>query len=220
MDIRSLHYIQTGSKINEDMQSLLENASPSRRFAKDEIIYLQGDIASNFCYLKKGKVKVYMTSVDGMEKTLNTATNGELLGEGAFFDKKPRVSSAKAVVDTEVVMIDQKRLTELISQYPKLAFELLEILSNRIRLLSSQLDSMTFLQADARIAHLLLESEKNGKVHLTHEEIANAVGVSRVTVSKVLGRFTKSEYISTEYRQILLKKKEKIAEFFEPEIAK
>lgn len=117
-------------------------------------------------------------------------------------------------------MIDQKRLTELISQFPKLAFELLEILSNRIRLLSSQLDSMTFLQADARIAHLLLESEKNGKVHLTHEEIANAVGVSRVTVSKVLGRFTKSGYIYTEYRQILLKKKEKIAEFFEPEISK
>lgn len=220
MDIRSLHYIQTGSKIHEDMQGLLESASPPRRFAKDEIIYLQGDIASNFCYLKKGKVKVYMTSVDGMEKTLNTATDGELLGEGAFFDKKPRVSSAKAVVDTEVVMIDQKRLTELISQFPKLAFELLEILSNRIRLLSSQLDSMTFLQADARIAHLLLESEKNGKVHLTHEEIANAVGVSRVTVSKVLGRFTKSGYISTEYRQILLKKKEKIAEFFEPEISK
>ncbi len=200
--------------MHSDMQRLIEGASAPKKFAKDEIIYLQGDTANNFCYLKKGRVKVYMTSVDGMEKTLNTASRGEMLGEGAFFDKKPRVSSAKALTNVEVIMIDEKKLTKLITECPKLAFELLEILSNRIRLLSSQLDSMTFLQADARIAHLLLESEQDGRVQLTHEEIANIVGVSRVTVSKTLGRFAKSGYILTEYRQIALKDKDKMARLF------
>ena len=127
------------------------------------------------------------------------------------------VSSAKAITNTEVIMIDEKKLTELISNHPRLAFELLEILANRIRLLSSQLDSMTFMQADARIAHLLLESEKNGIVNLTHEEIANTVGTSRVTVSKTLGKFVKNGYIATEYRQIILKEKEKIAAIFSME---
>lgn len=105
-------------------------------------------------------------------------------------------------------MIDKKRLTDIIAQHPTLAFELLEILANRIRLLSSQLDSMTFMQADARIAGLLLESEHDGIVAITHEEIANTVGVSRVTVSKTLSRFAKSGYISTEYRRILIKSRE------------
>ncbi len=214
MDAHSLLYSRRGSEMHSDMQRLIEGASAPKKFAKDEIIYLQGDTANNFCYLKKGRVKVYMTSIDGMEKTLNTASRGEMLGEGAFFDKKPRVSSAKALTNVEVIMIDEKKLTELITDCPKLAFELLEILSNRIRLLSSQLDSMTFLQADARIAHLLLESEQDGKVQLTHEEIANIVGVSRVTVSKTLGRFAKSGYILTEYRQIVLKDKEKMARLF------
>lgn len=94
-----------------------------------------------------------MNSVDGNEKTLNTARHGEIIGEGAFLTK-PRVSSAKALTNTEVIMIDKKRLTDIIAQHPTLAFELLEILANRIRLLSSQLDSMTFMQADARIAGL------------------------------------------------------------------
>ncbi len=217
MDTPSILYSHANSEMHEDMQKLIENVSTARKFAKNEIIYLQGDTANNFCYLKKGKVKVYMTSVDGLEKTLNTASQGELLGEGAFFDKKPRVSSAKAITNTEVIMIDEKKLTELISNHPRLAFELLEILANRIRLLSSQLDSMTFMQADARIAHLLLESEKNGIVNLTHEEIANTVGTSRVTVSKTLGKFVKNGYISTEYRQIILKEKEKIAAIFSME---
>ena len=196
------------STVHENMQSLIEQSGSVRKYAKDEIIYLQGDTAQSFCYIKKGSVKVYMNSVDGNEKTLNTARHGEIIGEGAFFDKKPRVSSAKALTNTEVIMIDKKRLTDIIAQHPTLAFELREILANRIRLLSSQLDSMTFMQADARIAGLLLESEHNGSVAITHEEIANAVGVSRVTVSKTLSRFAKSGYISTEYRRILIKSRE------------
>lgn len=198
------------SSVHENMQSLIEQSGSIRKYAKDEIIYLQGDTAQSFCYIKKGSVKVYMNSVDGNEKTLNTARHGEIIGEGAFFDKKPRVSSAKALTNTEVIMIDKKRLTDIIAQHPTLAFELLEILANRIRLLSSQLDSMTFMQADARIAGLLLESEHDGIVAITHEEIANTVGVSRVTVSKTLSRFAKSGYISTEYRRILIKSRESL----------
>ena len=96
-----------------------------------------------------------MTSSDGIEKTLNTASSGEILGEAAFFDKLPRVSSAKAIDDSEIVIIDKNRLIELIRKYPNLAMELLETQAKRIRLLSSQIDSMAFLQADARIAQLL-----------------------------------------------------------------
>lgn len=191
--------------IYNDMDLLFSNIGSVRHFKKGEIIYHQGDLAQNFCYLKKGKVKVFMTSVDGMEKTLNTVSSGEIFGEGAFFDKKPRVSSAIAQSDTQVIMIDKPTLTELFSQNPKLAFNLLEILANRVRLLSFQLDSMTFLQADARIARILLENETNGIISLTHEEIADVVGVSRVTVSKILGKLTKKGILSTEYRKIIIK---------------
>ena len=198
--------------MHEDMQALVEKSGIARTFPKDSIIYRQGDLADSFCYLKSGKVKVFMNSVDGMEKTLNTASHGEIFGEGAFFDKKPRVSSARAVTKSELIMIDEKSLTEMIKMHPRLALELLEILANRIRLLSAQLDSMTFMQADARIAQLLLESEANGKAHLTHEEIATTVGVSRVTVSKTLGRFAREGYIDTEYRCVVIKNRDKLRE--------
>lgn len=190
------------STVHENMQSLIEQSGSVRKYAKDEIIYLQGDTAQSFCYIKKGSVKVYMNSVDGNEKTLNTARHGEIIGEGAFFDKKPRVSSAKALTNTEVIMIDKKRLTDIIAQHPTLAFELLEILANRIRLLSSQLDSMTFMQADARIARLLLDDMEDDSVSLTHEEIALTVGVSRITVTKALSRLSSQGILATRYRGI------------------
>ena len=207
---KSENFQHMGTETKKDMQQIFESLGTVRNFAKGEIIYRQGDLARTFCYLKKGRVSVFMTSIDGMEKTLNTASKGELLGEGAFFDKKPRVSSARAVTNCEVVMIDEQTLTNLFAKHPKLAFELLEILSNRIRLLSAQLDSMTFLQADARIARLLMQSEKDGRVAITHEEIAAAVGVSRVTVSKTLGKFSASGDISTAYRKIVIKNRDRL----------
>lgn len=208
--MQGVNLSHSGTETKKDMQQIFESLGTVRNFAKGEIIYRQGDLARTFCYLKKGRVSVFMTSIDGMEKTLNTASKGELLGEGAFFDKKPRVSSARAVTNCEVVMIDEQTLTNLFAKHPKLAFELLEILSNRIRLLSAQLDSMTFLQADARIARLLLQSEKDGRVAITHEEIAAAVGVSRVTVSKTLGKFSASGDISTAYRKIIIKNRDRL----------
>ena len=138
--------------IHYDMKTLFDSLPYTKSFAKGEIIYHQGDIADSFYYIKKGKATVFMISRDGMEKTLNTASKGELIGEGAFFDHKPRVSSAKAVTASELTIIDKKILLDLIQKNPPIAFELLEILATRIRLLTTQLDSMTFMQADARIA--------------------------------------------------------------------
>ncbi len=206
----SFSYRETPNfQIDREIQTVLENSAPKKIYEKGDIIYYQGDFANSFYYLSKGKVNVFMTSPDGIEKTLNTAQNGEILGEAAFFDKMPRVSSAKAVLKSEIVLIDRKKLIELIRQYPKLAMELLENQARRIRMLSSQIDSMTFLQADARIAQLLLQYKIKDKnktaVYLTHEEIGNMAGVSRVTVSKILNRFFKNGVIKTNYREIEIK---------------
>lgn len=188
--------------IHNDMKTLFDSLPYTKSFAKGEIIYHQGDIADSFYYIKKGKATVFMISPDGMEKTLNTAAKGELIGEGAFFDHKPRVSSAKAVTASELTIIDKKILLDLIQKNPPIAFELLEILATRIRLLTTQLDSMTFMQADARIAKLLLDDMVDGKVSLTHEEIALTVGVSRITVTKTLSRLSSQGILVTHYRGI------------------
>lgn len=208
-------YSSKADSSGSNMQRIFDRLPTVRSYEKGEIIYRQGDTATTFCYLKKGKVCVFMNSPDGMERTLSTACGGELLGEGAFFDGLPRVSSARAVTACEVVTVDKNTLTELFKTKPNLALELLEILSKRIRLLSTQLDSMTFLQARARIARLLICSEADGTVRLTHEEIASSVGVSRVTVSKTLSKLAARGIITTQYRKIIIKNHSRLREISE-----
>ena len=193
---------------NSEIKRAFDLLSPVRRYTKGDIIYYQGDCAESFYYLKKGRVRVYMTSPDGIEKTLSTASSGEVLGEAAFFDKMPRVSSASALCSCELVAVDEQRLIALIKETPRLALELLKIQASRIRQLSDQIDVMTFLKADERVARLLLQNirDENGEktVSLTHEEIAGSVGANRVTVSKILTRFKSEGLIATKYRKIIL----------------
>ena len=101
--------------------------------------------------------------------------------------------------------------------------DLLEYLARTVRMLSAQVDHMTFLQADQRIAQLLLNlaaAQERHTVHCTHEELAGLAGASRVTavsythldVSKrqpvtsatetsYVGGFTRSPHASKVYRE-------------------
>ena len=78
-------------------------------------------------------------------------------------------------------------------------------LASRVRLLSAHVDS-EFLPADKRIArHLLAQIPgPDGSLRCTHEEIGASVGVSRVTVSRVLGEFDRQGWVSTGYKSLRL----------------
>ena len=91
---------------------------------------------------------------------------------------------------------------------------MLEYLARTVRLLSGHVDS-AFLQADKRIArHLLaLEPDAGGLLHCTHEEIGSSVGVSRVTVSRVLGDFDRRGWVETGYKSLKLRNRQAIADF-------
>lgn len=191
-----------------EAEEIFESFRSQRKYGKNEIVYIQGEPADCFYYLKRGRVRVFFNSPDGMEKTLSVAEPGNIMGEAAFFDEMPRVSSAKTITPCIIISINKIQLLNKFREKPSLAMHLLTLQARSIRMLSSHVSSITFLKADCRIAGVLLKSQTyNGSVpvvHLTHEEIGNMVGVSRVTVSKILNSFARSGYIKTGYRCVFI----------------
>lgn len=59
--------------------------APTLVYQKGSTVYWQGETAERLYYLKKGSVKIYMTSETGAEKTLRIQTEGGVFGEAAFF---------------------------------------------------------------------------------------------------------------------------------------
>ena len=193
-----------------------------KSYGKDQMVYLQGEQADSFFYLKQGRIKIFLTSENGMEKTLSLLEPGNIFGEAAFFDGMPRVSSAKTICPSEIVRVTRRDLLRDFTKEPELAMSLLTLLSHTVRMLSNQVDNMTFLQANQRIALQLLklqgESDRKGKeIYCTHEDLGNLAGTSRVTVSKILNRFAKNNWISTHYRSIIIQDADALQEFAQQE---
>ena len=184
---------------NEKKWDVLEKSHTSHIVQKNRMIYWQEAFADEFYYLKNGKVKIFLSSEDGAEKTLTVLEPGNIFGEAAFFDGLPRVSSAKTLVKSEIITVTRKSLLECIRREPQFAMNLLTYLSQTIRMLSAQVISMTFLQADQRLARLLLSLARNGAVHATQDDLAGLAGVSRVTVSRTLAGFSKKGWICAHY---------------------
>ena len=196
--------------------NLFDSIGTEKLYPKNTTIYHQGQQAENFYFLKKGSVKIFFNSIEGLQKTISIVTDGSVLGEAAFFDHKPRISSAQTITPCTIISVTQAQMESAFAKDPKLAMYLLKVQAQSIRMLSAQVSGMAFSKADCRIANQLLQSKiNNGKisiVNLTHEEIGNLVGVSRVTVSKILNDFANRGIIKTAYRVITLTDIEKLEE--------
>ena len=173
---------------------------PSVRCSSGYLIYLQGTEATCFYYLKKGKVKSFIQSEDGAERTLNLYQQGSIFGEASFFDELPRVSSAVALTDCQIVAIDRELVTQEIAKHPELALAMMKYLARTVRLLSGQVDQMAFRPARWRVGRFLLSlSPDGGTAQCTQEDIAAAVSVSRITVSRILNAFAREGLVKIGY---------------------
>ena len=184
-------------------------------YEKGRIIFQQGDDDDYVYYLKKGKVQIYICSPNGTEKTLTVFSSGNLFGKSSFFDKTQRNSCAKALTRSEVINIDKTMMMDMISKNPQFALDMLTYMAKTIRMFTNQIENISFLQADKRIARFIADNFNDGSKNIicTHEEISNIIGASRITVSKILSRFVQYGWIETKYKAITVKDIKKLTNF-------
>lgn len=123
--------------------------------------------------------------------------------------------------DARLVSISFQDLENIIRKEPELAIKIIEALAKRSRLLTSQIRELVFQDAEGRLASLLMRfiedfgvEVKSGyliDIVLTHQEIANLMGSSRVTVTKQLNQFIDEGIIKIHQRKIVVLDIEKLA---------
>jgi len=183
-----------------DWNLLAENRSP-RTYRAGQMVYLQGTRPDHFYYLVSGSVRSFISSSAGEERVLAVHRTGDLMGEASFFDGCPRVTSAMALEDCQILTIDRAQLDAAFQRHPELALPMLQYLARTVRLLSDHVESSA-LPALQRVARWLLGQPglENGPVRATHEGIGQAVGLSRVTVSRALGELSARGLVGLGYR--------------------
>jgi len=197
----------------EELELLCTN-SYAKFYEKGEVIFFENDSVKKLYLLVNGKVKLSMLSAEGKEKVLTILQEGDIFGELSLFDEDPHPLTAEVMDDARLLIIPWNEMEKMIQNRPSLAIKIIEALSKKTRLLTSQDRELVFQDAAGRLASLLSRlAEDFGReieagtvidLVLTHQEIANLIGSSRVTVTKLINRFIDDGVITIKKRKIII----------------
>ena len=209
-----LKHVTLFADLSDDALQELSSVAKKRTFRSGEVIFHRDDPGQVLYAIKEGKVKICLISPDGQEISLVVFGKGECFGEMALLDGLPRSADAIAVEKVECYTLQRSDFQNAIMKNPRIAIQVLEVVSKRLRNTNDQVEDLIFLDVYGRVAKKLIElSDAHGEkvedgiridVRMTQQELASMVGASRESVNKVMGYFMEKKYISTDKHRITL----------------
>lgn len=204
------------AELDDRELSSLANVAKTRRYAKDDVVFHADESGDVFCLIKEGQVKVTMISPEGKEIILSMLGPGDFFGEMALLDDEPRSATVVATEPLELVTIWRSDFLQILSENFPLTRKILAELSRRLRTASNRIESLATMDVYGRLARYLLDlAKRQGKVldsgyvavrRPTHQAIANMIGTSRETVSRLIHDLMKQDLLLSEGKTIYLKK--------------
>jgi len=206
--LKFLRSVPSFAHLSEASLLLLARAGRLKHFAKGEILFFQSDPSDAAYLVSSGNISIVLNSLDGREMVINEMHSGDLFGELGILTKKSRSTSAIARTNSELLVIPHQAFLSLIEHEPQLTLHLLEVTANRLQMSGKRESALAFLDAQARLARLLLELEEQeqdkGYVTISQEELAHHTGLIRQTVAKALGKWRRAGWLITGRGHILI----------------
>ena len=186
-----------------------------RRYLRGEILYHQGEPAAALYYLTKGRVRTYVVTQVGREKTLLIVGPGDFLNDVAFFLQREQPTTAEALDrHVEAYRMGQAAIDHLLESVPGMARFLLESLARKASVLIDDLGGRSFQDVRSRVQLALIElAQQHGvavpdgiriELRITHEALASLVGANRSHVSTCLSALQHEGFYQVIDQRIVL----------------
>jgi len=190
----------------------LADATETLDLIRNDVVFTEG-VEADACYVVvDGRIAISNKSADGRESMVALMQRGELFGEMGLFDGLGRSAEARALEQSQVIMIPYDVLRAIWEDKPELLWSVVRLLSQRIRSTDEALADSFFLDVTGRTAKHLLElagQSEEFEIPITQEELAGLVGASRERVNKAIASFLRLGWIEQNDRSYrILKRRE------------
>jgi len=178
---------------------------------RGEIILLEGESAETLYLVVSGVVKVFKTSADGKEQILRLVRLGESFNDAPVFAGGSNLASAEAMMPVVFYGIKKSDLKVILTDYPQVALNILQVLSRRVENLVSLVEDLSFRHVTSRVAKILLEHAGDGLSRgprLTQQEMAAMAGTAREMVGRSLKSLENEGIIRLDRHRIVIADKE------------
>lgn len=217
----------TGLTENECQK--IASCARARTFARDEILFTEGQSARNLVMIQTGSVKLSQTSASGNEVILWMTGSGDPVGVPADTSSCSHTCSARAMEKCHALVWEYSRLQSLMEEFPKIRRNISQILTNRLDELQERFREVATEKVAQRLALALLRLVKKvGKpsmggmeVSLTREELAQMTGTTLFTISRLLSKWGDEGFVVPRREAVVVldtRKLEKVCEGGDEEI--
>ncbi len=192
-----------------DFRKEIEASQSLKMFPAGSVIL---DINSYINYIPlviSGSIKVIRTEEDGREILLYYLTPGESCISSILSGLTQDTSKVKVIVeeDAEILMISLQQAKDWLKKYPEWTDFIFSLYQRRFEDLLEVVNSVAFQKVDARILHLLNQKSqlyKSKELAVTHQQLADELGITREAVSRVLKQIETEGRIKLSRNKITL----------------
>jgi len=178
------------------------------------VLFVEGQVPRGAYMLCQGRVKQIMASSEGKTIIMRVAEAGELLALDSVVSGKAHGVTTETLQPCQVDFVRREDFLKLLHEYPDIAASVIQQFSNYYRGACQQIRCLGLsTSADEKLASFLLESARQGQetqrglrfsLSLTHEEIAQIVGLTRESITRTFAEFRHQSLIATQGASVLI----------------
>jgi CRP/FNR family cyclic AMP-dependent transcriptional regulator len=187
-------------------QKFLDSAGVAKKvnkFAKNEMVFSQGDHAGNVLYIQEGSVKLSVVNKVGREAVVAILGPGDFFGEGCLTGQPIRIGTATAMKPSTLLVIEKKEMTRVLHAEHELSDRFISFMLARNLRIEEDLIDQLFNSSEKRLARTLLLLSRYGKEDVpqavlpkvSQEMLAEMVGTTRSRVNFFMNKFKKMGFI-------------------------
>jgi len=172
----------------KDVQKPFPAGEMTRTYKKDQIVFCEGEPGDELFVIQKGSVKIIKIT-DNNEILLAVLKTGDIFGEMALLESKPRAAGAVAYEDCQLMAVNKENFQKMIQSQPQLIARLTTLLSERIWLIYRQLANTQINEPLGRMYDMLqiqidkkkidINTATNYSFDFGLKELVNMVGLSQ-----------------------------------------
>ena len=158
-----LKHVRLFDGLSQSEMQELDKLSRMEKVKKQQPLYLLRDPNNSVYILKQGRVKITTTASKGQEVIFDIIEPGEVFGELDGLEDAPRSTSAEALDDALICVIPRRDFDQYLAMHPTVTFNLTKLIGLRLKKIQSRVEDLVFRDVPARLAHLLLRVEQDGR---------------------------------------------------------
>ena len=193
-----------------------ENIKFATAYPQGAVLFVEGQMPRGIFVICKGSVKLSINSPSGRTMIVKLAEPGEVLGMSATISGKPYEVTAETIDPCQINFVKREDFLRFLKDDVEACFKVAEQLGEKYHNACKEVRSFGLSHSAAeKLASLLLEwSAKNGeaakpeprlKIRLTHEEIAQMIGTSRETVTRLFADLKKRQIVQSKGSTLVIR---------------